>query len=92
MSVSPVAAEETFWTIMSMFASAEATTSNSRAAVPGMSGTPMTVILPWLRSCATPEMIGSSMASSSASVSTGVSVTQVPSLFENDERTWSGTL
>ena len=75
MSVRPVAATETFCTIMSMFTPALATTSKMRAALPGTSGTPTTVILASLRSCATPAMIGCSTISPSAA---GSSVTKVP--------------
>ena len=54
----PVAAAETFCTIMSMLISASATAVKIRAASPTLSGTPTTVIFASLRSCATPEMIG----------------------------------
>ena len=57
MSVRPVAAADTFCTIMSMLISASATARKIAAASPGLSGTPTTVILASLRSCATPEMI-----------------------------------
>ncbi len=60
MSVRPVAAAETFCTIMSMLISASATARKIAAALPGMSGTPTTVIFASLRSCATPEMMGCS--------------------------------
>src|SRR5699024_8551587 len=82
-SVSPVSTAETFCTIMSMLHPWAATTSKMRAAVPGRSGTPLTVTLPCERSWATPEMIGASMLPSSSSV------TVVPGRLENDERTWS---
>lgn len=62
-SVRPVAAAETFCTIMSRLTSDAATASKIAAALPGLSGTPTTVIL--ASSCATPEMIASSMASPS---------------------------
>ncbi len=50
MSVRPVAAAETFCTIMSMFAPVLATILKISAALPGTSGTPTTVILASLRS------------------------------------------
>ena len=53
-----MAAAETFCTIMSMLISAAASARKIDAASPGLSGTPTTVILASLRSCATPEMIG----------------------------------
>ena len=62
MSVRPVAAAETFWTIMSMLISASASVLKMKAASPTLSGTPTTVILASLRSCATPEMIGCSIS------------------------------
>ena len=80
--MTPVATAETFWTIMSMLTSARATASNRRAAEPGTSGTPMTVILASERSWATPAMMGSSMVSPSVSPTT-----HVPSSPEKDERT-----
>ena len=61
-SVRPVAAAETFCTIMSMLISARATAWKIAAALPGWSGTPTTVILASLRSCETPEMIACSMS------------------------------
>ena len=64
MSVRCVAAAETFCTIMSMLTCASATVSKMAAASPGRSGTPTTVTLASLRSCATPEMIGCSTSSS----------------------------
>ena len=88
MSVRPVAAAETFCTIMSMLISASETARKIAAASPGLSGTPTTVILASLRSCATPEMIACSMESTPC----GRSVTHVPSRWENDERTWTGML
>ena len=88
MSVRPVAATDTFCTIMSMLTPDPATTSKMRAALPGTSGTPTTVILASLRSCATPAMIGCSTVSPS---SAGWSVTSVPLCVLNDERTWIGT-
>ncbi len=90
MSVRLVATAETFCTIMSMLVSAPATVSKIRAASPGLSGTPTTVILASLRSCATPEMIACSMLSDSPS--SFASTTHVPSFCENEERTWTGTL
>ena len=60
--MSPVAAAETFWTIMSMFAPVLATAVKISAALPGLSGTPTTVILASERSVATPAMTGSSTA------------------------------
>ncbi len=61
MSVRPVAAAETFWTIMSMLIPASATAVKMSAAFPASSGTPTMVILASLRSWATPAMIGASM-------------------------------
>ena len=69
MSVRPVAAAETFCTIMSMLISAAAMARKIRAASPTLSGTPTTVIFASLRSCATPEMIACSIASPSVSPS-----------------------
>ena len=60
---------------LAMFTPALATTSKMRAALPGTSGTPTTVILASLRSCATPAMIGCSTISPSAA---RWSVTRVP--------------
>ena len=85
-SVRPVPLVDTFCTIMSRFASASASARNSAAAWPGLSGTPTTVTLASLRSCATPEMIACSMPRSSM-----FPATIVPGRFENDERTWIGT-
>ncbi len=65
MSVTPVDAVDTFCTIMSMFALVFDTIVKIWAALPGMSGTPTTVILASLRSVATPVMIGSSTVSPS---------------------------
>jgi aspartate kinase len=59
-----------------------------RAASPTLSGTPTTVILASLRSCATPEMMACSMMPPSV----GSWTTQVPSSWLNDERTWIGML
>ncbi|MCY1312139.1 hypothetical protein D9M70_625340 [compost metagenome] len=87
-----VAAAETFCTIMSMLICASATARKIAAASPGLSGTPTTVILAWLRSWATPVMIAASM-DPSPSVGTATSsalTTQVPSFSEKDERTWMG--
>ena len=89
MSVRPVSDAETFWTIMSMLISARATAWKISAAMPARSGTPTTVILASLRSCATPAMIGASTGSPSGPCR-GLSVIQVPSCGENDERTWIG--
>ena len=61
MSVRPVATALTFCTIMSMLISASATAWKIRAASPILSGTPTTVILASLRSCAMPEMIACSI-------------------------------
>ena len=55
--------------------------------MPVRSGTPTTVTLASLRSWATPAMIGASTASPSGP---GLSVTIVPSFWENDDRTWMG--
>ena len=57
----PVAASDTFCTIMSMFAPVSATIVKMRAAVPGTSGVPTTVTLASDRSWATPTIIGSSI-------------------------------
>ena len=81
----PVAAADTFCTIMSMLISASATARKIAAAWPGLSGTPTTVILASLRSCATPEMIACSMSRSSIEP-----VTSVPGSCENDDRTRTG--
>ena len=91
MSVRPVAAADTFCTIMSMLIEASAIARKIRAASPTLSGTPTTVIFASPRSCATPEMIACSIASPSVlacSVPGGIaSVTQVPSLLLNEDRT-----
>ncbi len=81
MSVRPGAAAETFCTIMSTFAPDFATILKMSAALPGTSGTPMTVILAWLRSVATPATMGSSMAPLSGTSADvfEASSTQVPS-------------
>ena len=89
MSVRPVAAAETFCTIMSMLMAAPAMTRKILAASPTLSGTPTTVIFASPRSCATPEMIACSIPPSSVSCR-GMPVTQVPSLLLNDDRTWMG--
>ena len=68
MSVRPVATDDTFCTIMSMFTPASATAVKICAASPGLSGTPTTVILASPRSWATPEMIGASICSSAGIV------------------------
>ena len=60
------------------------------AAWPTTSGTPATVTLASLRSCATPEMIACSMPAS-CFAPRGTSFTQVPSLLLNDDLTWIGT-
>ena len=85
MSVRPLADDE-FCTIMSMFAPVLATIVKMRAALPGMSGTPITVTFAWLRSAATPVMIGSSTFSPSVGLTTSV-----PSLLLNELRTCSST-
>jgi hypothetical protein len=51
-----------------------------------MSGTPTTVILASLRSCATPEMIGCSIPGSSSGTCP-VSLTQVPVRWLNEDLT-----
>ena len=86
----PVAAAEMFCTIMSMLIAASAITRKIRAASPTLSGTPTTVILASLRSCATPEMIACSISLPSCAVIDPV--TQVPSRLLNDDRTWTGML
>src|SRR5262245_2513604 len=78
ISVRPVEAADTFWTIMSMLISASATVRKMAAASPGLSGTPTTVTFASLRSCATPAMIACSIWSPSLS-SPSRSLTQVPS-------------
>ena len=93
MSVRPVAAADTFCTIMSTFAPDFATILKISAALPGTSGTPMIVIFAWLRSVATPATIGSSISSPSppaGSVMPGPS-TQVPSPELNVDRAWIST-
>jgi hypothetical protein len=82
MSVRPVAAVDEFCTIMSMFASVEATIVKIWAALPGTSGTPTTVIFASLRSEAMPEMMDSSTISPSLGLTTSV-----PSLLLNEDRT-----
>ena len=57
----------------------------SFAAIPGLSGTPRTLTFASLRLQATPATTTCSIVSSS-------STTQVPSLSLNEERTWMGTL
>ena len=89
MSVRPVLAAEMFCTIMSMLIPAVAITRKILAASPTTSGTPTTVILASLRSCATPEMIGCSIAGSSSAFWPG-SLTQVPARWLNEDRTWIG--
>ena len=84
-----VAAAETFCTTMSMLTSVAASASKMRAASPTLSGTPTTVILASLRSWATPAMIACSISSSPDLLS---GMTQVPSFWEKEERTWIGML
>ncbi|CAB4845684.1 unannotated protein [freshwater metagenome] len=83
MSVKPVAAAETFCTIMSILMSASAMDWKIRAATPVRSGTPTIVIFASLLSCAMPAMIACSMVPPSGWFLT----TQVPSLVEKDDRT-----
>ena len=71
---------------MSRLIWASASASKMRAASPTLSGTPTTVILASLRSCATPAMIACSISS------TPRSVIQVPVFWLNDDRTWIGML
>src|SRR4051794_273980 len=80
MSVCPAA--ETFCTIMSTLTPASARSRNTRAAMPGWSGTPRIVAFASDVSCAIPEMIARSSDSSWLT-------TRVPSASENDERTCS---
>ncbi len=87
-SVRPVCAADTFWTIMSMLTPARATSWKMAAALPGTSGTPTTVILASLRSCATPAMMACSMVGSSGS--NMLPVTVVPVRSENELRTCTG--
>ena len=70
---------------MSMLIAASEQAWKISAALPGWSGTPTTVILASLRSWATPAMIGASTSSPSV-----VGVIQVPSRWENEDRTWIG--
>ncbi len=86
MSVSPVTAAEMFCTIMSMLIPVSAMTRKIFAASPTMSGTPTTVIFASLRSCATPEMIGCSIAGSSSGACPA-SLTQVPVRWLNEDLT-----
>ena len=88
MSVRPVDAADTFCTIMSTFAPDFAMILKISAALPGTSGTPMTVILAWLRSVATPATIGSSISSPSPAVGSAIPgpSTQVPSPELNVDR------
>ena len=88
MSVRLVAAAEMFWTIMSRLIPDPASASKIRAASPTLSGTPTTVILASLRSCATPAMIACSMSLSfSSSMEPAI---HEPLRLLNDERTWIG--
>ena len=64
MSVTPPS--DTFCSIMSTLTASSARARNSRAAMPGRSGTPTTVILASEVSCMTPEMIAFSTLSSSS--------------------------
>ncbi len=83
MSVKP--SVETFCSIMSTLTLSSASARNSRAAMPGRSGTWKIVTFASETSWVTPEMIGCSMFGSS-------SVTQVPCSQVKLERTWTGTL
>ena len=85
-----VAAAETFCTIMSMLISASASAAKMRAASPTLSGTPTTVILASLRSCATPVMIACSMVSSSMLSSSMLPLHDGALGWLKDERTWIG--
>ena len=82
MSVTPWS--ETFCTIMSTLTSRSASSRNSRAAMPGWSGTPLTVTLASEVSCTTADTMACSMDGSS-------SCTQVPGSQVNAERTCSRT-
>ena len=84
VNVSPV--REMFCSTMSMLMSASATVRKIRAAMPGVSGTPTTVILASDRSCATPVMIAFSKGISSIEP-----VTSDPGLSLYELRTRSGT-
>src|SRR3954447_5968399 len=84
ISVRFVEAAETFCTTMSRLTCASASASKMRAASPTLSGTPTTVILASLRSCATPAIMACSMSSSFWSV------TQVPVFWLNEDRTLMG--
>ena len=75
---------DTFCTIMSTFTSMSASAPEQRAAMPGWSGTPVTVTLASESSATTAEMIACSMVGSS-------SVTQVPGSQVKLERTCSVT-
>ena len=86
MSVRPAPSWLMFCSTMSMLISASATVRKIRAAMPGVSGTPMTVILASERSCATPVMIACSTGISSIEP-----VTSEPGLSLYELRTRSGT-
>ncbi len=75
----------TFWMIMSTRMLAFAIGPNSRAAIPGLSGTPTRVIFAWLRSPVIPE-------TATASISASSRVTSVPFPSLKLELTSSGTL
>ncbi len=86
MSACPVDLE-VLCTIMSMLMPDRATTRKILAATPTLSGMPDTVTVASLLSCATPVMIGWSISFPSARAASA-SLTQVPSLLLNDDRTW----
>ena len=83
MSVVPLA--DTFCTIMSTFTPASASARKTRAATPGVSGTATIVAFASDASWVTPDTIAFSSTRSPSSA------ILVPSLSENDARTWSAT-
>jgi hypothetical protein len=87
MSVRCADVRLTFCRTMSMLISASATVRKIRAAMPGVSGTSVTVILASDRSWATPVMIAFSMGISSIEP-----LTSEPGLSLYELRTRSGTL
>ena len=84
ISARPPAETGSFWTIMSTFTFACASASKMRAAAPGASGTPTSVIRASAVECVTAVISGCSMFSPSAS-------TTVPGSSSNEERQWMRT-
>jgi len=74
----------TFWMMVSTFTCAAAIESNTVAAEPGRSGSPVSVKMTSVSECVTPEMMGCSKTSSSGT-------THVPSSSEKVEREWTRT-